>query len=232
VTAIGVDFESGPFAVAMSEEDAVAALLSGHRAGAYVLPSPLVASCEGAAAVISRATAVHDALNKAVAALREGPGRLVAELVRETATAGRIPKTDLAAVMVLLEADVERLAHEDRVFSDASLKIGPYPSTIARSIAPDIHAALAEALSGLLDEAKPSSAQIAALPPGATDLSAHRTDAQAYDRLEALTGRLAAIESAAAALSRLGRPWDGLPADDGSPAVLRLARLASTAAAQ
>lgn len=215
----------------MSEDEAIAAILEGHRAKAYQLPAPLIAAAEGAAAVVARATAVHNETNAAAAALSEGTGRLVADLVRQAATSGAIPKKlDPGAAMIELETALVRLRYEDGVYQSAAEKIETYPSTIARAIAGDVHAALDAALGELLAAARPHSAKIAALEVvvGA-DLAAYRADPEGYAALEALTGRLAAIEAAGGALARLGRAWAGLAGADGSPAVLRLARLAAAA---
>lgn len=219
-----------PAPPSMSEEEAVAAILAGHRSGAYVLPPPLIAAAEGAAAVAARATGLHAELTAATAALGEGTGRLVAEIVRKAATSGAIPKLDAGAAMVTLDAAVVRLRFEDTVYQNAAEKIAGYPTTIARSLAGDVQSALDAGLAELLTAARPHAGRIAALEPGAGNLAAYRAHPAGFDALEALTPRLAAIEAAGAALARLGRPWEGRPAADPDPAVLRLARLAAAAA--
>jgi hypothetical protein len=225
--AITVDFESGPPVVAMSEDEAVAAILQGHRSAAYQLPAPQIAAAEGAAAVARAATACHQELTAAEAALAAGPGRLMATIVRESATSGTLSKTDAGAEMLKLEAVVARLRHDDRVLQVAAERIADYPATILRSNAAAVHAAMDAGLAELLAAARPHSAKIGALAVGSDNLRGHRADPEAFDKLEALVPRLAALEAAGAALARLGRPWEALPADDGAPAVLRLARLAA-----
>jgi hypothetical protein len=226
--AIGVDFESGPPVVPMSEEEAVAAILQGHRSGAYRLPAPLIAAAEGAASVADRAYKVHGELTAATEALGAGPGRLMATIVRESATSGTLSKTDAGAEMVKLEAVVARLRHADRVLQVAAERIADYPATILRGpIAGDVHAALDAGLGELLTAARPHAARIAALEPGSGNLAGFRAHPAGFDALERLVPRLAALDAAGAALDRLGRPWPGLPADDGAPSVIRLARLAA-----
>jgi hypothetical protein len=211
----------------MTEEDAVAAILEGHRARAYSLPAPVLAAAEGAAAVVARAFAVHAELSAAETALAEGAGRLVATIVRESATSGTLSKTDPGAEMVRLEAAVTRIRHESAVYFVASERIEAYPATIARSIAGDVHAALDAGLGALLASAGIHSERIGALEAGSDNLRAHRADPAGFDALEALTPRLAALELARQAMARLQRPWEALPADDGAPPVIRLARMAA-----
>jgi hypothetical protein len=226
--AITVGFEEAPFATPpLSEEAAVLALLEGHRTRAYVLPQPLIAAAEGASAVAARATAVHLELNRAAAALDAGPARLVAEIVRAAATSGSLPAVDAGAEMIRLEDARRRLGHEDAVLAVATEKIATYPVTIARASAGAIADALDGALGKLLAAARPSSATIAALGADADNLRAHRADPKGFDALERLSPRLGALEAARDALARLGVPWTALPPDDGTPAVLRLARLAA-----
>jgi hypothetical protein len=227
--AITVDFESGPPVVAISEEDAVAAILEGHEAKAYTLPSGVLNAAAGAAALVARAIAVHKGLNEAAAALSEGTGRLVAELVRESATSGAIPELDPGATMVDLEATVVRLRYEDAVYQVASEKLSAYPISILRSNAAAVASALDTALSALLTDAAPHAAKIAALSPGADNLRAHRADGPGFDALERLVPRLAALEAAAEAMARLGSAWPALAGQKASvPAVIRLAIMAAT----
>jgi hypothetical protein len=213
----------------MSEEEAVAAILEGHRAGAYALPAPLIAAAEGAAAVAARATAVHLELNAAAAALDAGPARLVAEIVRASATAGALPKIDAGAEMVGLGADLARLRHEDTVYQNAADKVASYPVTIFRGNAAAAASALDIALGELLADAAPHSARLAAVDPEAGDplVKAYKADAKGYEALSLLVPRLTALDGARDALARLGSRWTALPADDGRAPVLRLAALAA-----
>jgi hypothetical protein len=220
--------DRAPAPPTMTEEDAVAAILAGHRAAAYSLPAPLLNAAEGAAAVVARAAALHKGLSEADTALGEGRGRLVAEIVRQAATTGAIPKLDTGAEMVKLEAAVTRIRHEDAVYQVAAAKVETYPGIIAKSISGEVHSALDAGLRELLTAARPHAAKVAAVDPDAGDplVAAFRADPAGYDALEALTGRLAALEAARDALARLQRPWEALPADDGTPDILRLARMA------
>jgi hypothetical protein len=221
-----------PVAPTMSEEEAVAAILEGHRAGAYALPPPLIAAAEGATALTARAAAVHLELNAAAAALSAGPGRLVAEIVRESATSGAVAKTDIAAEMARLEAAMARLRHEDGVLQVAAEKVSSYPSTIIRSNAAAVASALDAALGELIAGARPHSAKIATVDPDAANplVAAIRLDPKGYDLLDGSVPRFRALEAAEAALSRLGGHWAGL---DTAPAVAEpVLRLAIMAAAQ
>jgi hypothetical protein len=214
----------------MSEAEAIAAILAGHKAKVYELPKPLRNAAEAATAVSARAFAVHAELAAAEAALSSGAGRLVAEIVHLAASAGALPKLDAGAEMLHLEGEVTRLRHESSIFFVASEKIESYPVTILRSIAADVHTALDAALAELLQAAGPHSGLIAAVDPEAADplVKAYKADPKGYEELEGLTGRLLTLEAAGQAMARLGRPWEAVPPDDGAPPVLRLATMAAT----
>ena len=77
--------------------------------------------------------------------------------------------------------------------------------------------------------AAPHSARLAAVDPEGDNalVAAFREDAKGYDALALLLPRLAALEAARDALARLDTAWQALPADDGTPLILQLARLAA-----
>jgi hypothetical protein len=228
VTAITVDFESGPFAAPpMSEVDAIAALVAGHEARAYKLPDPILKAARGAAALVARANDVHLALNATNAAVVTRSQQLISQFRDQTIRDGKLPAIDAGAEMALLRAELARLTDEDLILGNATEKAIAFPPVIARAQAAATFAALDAALGEILAQARPHSKAIGRLNANARDLAAHRVDAAGFDRLDALTGRLLALDTAAAALQALGRPWPGAPVDGGDSSVVRLARLAT-----
>jgi hypothetical protein len=229
VTAITVDFGSGPPVVVISEDEALDLLVSGDADGAYKLPDGVLRAVTGRAALRERAGQVHAALNAASETLDGAADRLALRLALAVTSAGAIPKgSEPGAAILALEADLARLKHEDRIFAGAVDKSEGFPVTITRQNGAAVGAALDDGLTALLAAAWPHAAKVAALEDGADNLRAVRVDSAGFDALERLAPRLLALETAGQAMARLGAPWQG-PADDGAAPAIRLARLARLA---